>query len=213
MTDDTGTTGTGTTDTGAKCPFGFGATPASPGTGTGSDPAPEPVRHMSMPLAMKREHLPDLVRAEIQPGQDGLPTGRCLCGKVSFQIKRPVGMVFANHDPVSRRRSGGVAMTIMIRARNTVFNGWGHLVNYPASDRDVSCFCRVCGSPVLVRHVAPAAMDGMISLSAGLLDQTDGLTLAADLCHDEKPGYYAFEGQRRVINADDIARMFAAPRD
>lgn len=190
-----------------QCPFGFGATaPADNGT-TGAPPA---VRHMSMPPAMRRDLLPELLRQPVEVGQDGLPTGRCLCGKVSFRFTRPVGMVFASHDAVSRRRSGGVALTVMIRATNTAFHGWGHLVNYPLSEREISCFCRVCGAPVLVRHLQPPAMEAMISISAGLLDQTEGLTLAADLSHDEKPGYYAFAGERRAFTAADIARMFGA---
>ena len=55
-------------------------------------------------------------------------------------------------------------------------------------------------------------MEPMISVSAGQLDKAEGLTLAADLCHDEKPDYYSFEGQRRTINAAELARMFEVPR-
>jgi len=165
---------------------------------------------MAMPPAMSRDMLPELVREPIAAGADGLPTGRCLCGKVSFQIRRPVRMVFASHDATSRRRSGGVAMTVLVRATATAFHGWGHLVNYPLSEREVSCFCRICGTPVLVRHIAPAAMDGMISISAGMLDSTEGLALTADLCHDEKPDFYAFAGERRAISAAELEEMFGA---
>ena len=57
--------------------------------------------------------------------------------------------------------------------------------------------------------VAPEAMAGMISLSVGLLDSTEGLRLAADISHDEKPGFYAFEGERRVINSSELEGMFS----
>ena len=192
----------------SKCPFGFGA--AAPSDSADRTEAAPVIRHMGMPPAMKRTLLPELLTQPIEPGQDGQVTGRCLCGKVSFAFRRPVSMVFASHDAVSRRRSGGVALTIMIRATNTAFSGWGHLVNYPVSDHEISCFCRVCGAPVLVRHVMPPAMEGMISISAGLLDSTEGLTLAADLSHDEKPAYYAFAGERRVFTASEITQMLAA---
>ncbi|MEO1678899.1 MAG: GFA family protein [Pseudomonadota bacterium] len=199
-------------ETAGKCPFGFGsddgAAPA--GVKAPTQDGDTGYRHMGMATGLSRDKLPELRREPIEPGADGLATGRCLCGKVSFQIKRPVSMVFANHDAPSRRRSGGVAFTIMIRATNTAFSGWGHLVHYAMSERDTSCFCRVCGTPMFVRHVQPAAMDGMISLSAGALDDPDGLHLAADLCADEKPEYYTFEGERREISSADVETMFAS---
>lgn len=201
-------------ETAAKCPFGFGG-----GSEAGERPAASAApaadggyQHMAMLTGMARDKLPELVRETIAPGADGLPTGRCLCGKVSFQIKHPVSMVFANHDALSRRRSGGVAMTVMVRGTSTVFNGWGSLVNYAVSDREISCFCRSCGTPVFVRYAAPEAMTGMISISAGVLDSTEGLRLAADLAHDEKPAFYTFEGQRRSIPSAELEAMFTQPR-
>ncbi|PIE08260.1 MAG: hypothetical protein CSA74_03540 [Rhodobacterales bacterium] len=165
---------------------------------------------MGIAKGLTRDRLPELVKDEIAPGADDLPTGRCMCGKVSFQIKRPVEMVFANHDAVSRRRSGGVALTLMVRAVNTVFCGWGHLVHYPVSGNENACFCRVCGTPMLTYYLAPAPMNGMAQLSAGALDSTEGLRLAADICADEKPDYYAFEGERRSISSEEVGSRFFA---
>ena len=64
---------------------------------------------------------------------------------------------------------------------------------------------------MLVRHTAPAAMDGLVSISAGVLDSTEGLALTADLCHDEKPDFYAFAGERRAIAAAEMEGMFGVP--
>jgi hypothetical protein len=139
-------------------------------------------------------------------------TGRCLCGKISYQIKRPVSMAFANHDASSRRRSGGVALTIVVRATTTAFNGWGHLVHYAVSDRETSGFCRVCGTPMFLRHVQPSAMDGMISISAGTLDSIQGLRLAADICDDERPAYCAFANDGRAISSQELEMMLTHQR-
>ena len=194
-----------------KCPFGFGAragqaetdeAPARPATG----------QHMGMARSLSRDRLPELLRAPVAEGQDGLPTGRCLCGKVSFQLKRPAEMVFANHDSTSRKRSGGVSLTLMVRATNTAFSGWGNLVHYPLSARETSCFCRACGTPLLTYFTDPAPMNGMAQISAGALDSTEGLRLAADISDDEKPGYYAFEGERRKISGEELAAMVSGPR-
>lgn len=193
----------------SKCPFGFGGGEPA-GSAERPEAAPgETYRHMGMTPGMSRDKLPELLREPIEAGIDGQTTGRCLCGKVSFRVKQPVSMVFANHDAISRRRSGGVSLTIMLRATGTAFAGWGNLVQYQVSDREVSCFCRICGTPVLSRYLAPEAMAGMISLSVGLLDSTEGLRLAADISHDEKPGFYAFEGERRVINSNELEGMFS----
>ena len=195
-----------------KCPFGFGAESGTSDSVKADKPAADGTyRHMAMSRGLARDKLPELLSEPVAVGADGLPTGRCMCGKVSFQIKRPVGMVFANHDAVSRRRSGGVAMTVMTRGTNTSFNGWGHLVHFPLSDRETSCFCRVCGTPMLTYYLSPEAMTGMISISAGALDETEGLRLAADISFDEKPGFYAFEGERREISASELESMFGQP--
>ena len=185
-----------------QCPFGFGSdTTESSGTSYAEG-------HMGMAKSLARESLPELVREPIEPGTGDQRTGRCLCGKVSFKINKPVEMVFANHDETSRRRSGGVSLTIMIRAKNTTFNGWGHLVHYPLSEQETSCFCRACGSPVLSYYVAPEPMAGMARISTGALDNTDGLRLTADISTDAKPAYYDFEGDRRSISSTDLAKMF-----
>ncbi|PID95848.1 MAG: hypothetical protein CSA85_00230 [Alphaproteobacteria bacterium] len=191
-----------------KCPFGFTADDGETSGQQASD-GETGQRHMGMAKGLARDKLPELVKEPIAPGADGFPTGRCMCGSISFQIKRPVEMVFANHDAISRRRSGGVAMTVVTRASNTVFNGWGHLVHYPISSNENACFCRVCGTPVLTYFLAPEPMNGMAQLSAGALDSTEGLRLAADISTDEKPDFYTFEGDRRSISSEELKQMFA----
>lgn len=193
-----------------KCPFGFGNDEAQPETEAPvKGGASYGERHMGMAKGLPRDRLPELVSAPIEPGTGPTPTGRCLCGKISFQIKRPVEMVFANHDATSRRRAGGVAMTIMTRATNTAFNGWGHLVHYPLSPYENACFCRVCGTPMLTYFLGPDRMAGMAQISAGALDASEGLRLAANISADEKPDYYAFEGNQRNISSTELAEMMA----
>jgi hypothetical protein len=181
-----------------KCPFGFGATDSQPG-----------FAHSAVPEAMSRDKLPELLKAPVEVGEDGLRTGRCLCGRVSFKIKTAAEKVFANHDAASRRWTGGVAMTMMVRATNTAFHGWGNVVQFGSSERARQCFCRICGTSLFVRHVQPEAMDGMLSLSAGCLDAHDGLTLAAETYVDRKPDFYAFAGERRGLTEAEVEAMFA----
>lgn len=185
-----------------QCPFGFGTDPDNKSALSAGE------RYMGLAQGLTRDALPELVRESIPAGAAGQVTGRCLCGKISFRINRPVEMVFADHDEVSRRRSGGVSLTIMVRANNTTFHGWGHLVHYPVSDRESTCFCRACGTPMLSYYLAPQQMAGMAKISAGAVDNSDGLRLAADISTDTKPAYYTFEGERRSISSDELSRMF-----
>ena len=189
----------------SKCPFGFGNDAASEGAAPTESYAST---HQAMAPALSRAKLPELVKEPIEPGQDNLPTGRCLCGKVSFQVNKPVEKVFANHDAASRRWTGGIALTFMIRATNTKFNGWGSLVHRQANEREVHGFCRICGSSMFVRHLAPEMMDGMLSISAGTLDSTDGMRLAAETYVDEKPALYSFDGERRMMTGAEVESMF-----
>jgi hypothetical protein len=181
-----------------KCPFGFGAGGAVSG-----------FSHASVAPAMSRASLPELLKEPVVSGAGGHRTGRCLCGAVSFEIRTTADKVFANHDATSRRWTGGVALTVMVRATNTAFNGWGHVVQYPSSDRERQCFCRLCGTSLFVRHVQPEAMNGMLSISAGCLDGAEGLVLAADTSVDQKPAYYGFEGSRRGLTTAEIDAQFA----
>ncbi len=180
-----------------KCPFGYGSETKSGSRHTGAAPA------------LHRDKLPALVNEPIEPGADGVLTGRCLCGAVSYRINKPMTRVFANHDQTSRRWTGGIALTVMIRATNMDFHGWGHIVNYPSSPRENHCFCRLCGSSLFVRYAQPEAMDGMLSLSAGSLDTMDGMSLAGETYIDHKPDLYELAGERRTMTETEIEEMFA----
>jgi len=104
---------------------------------------------------------------------------------------------------------GGIALTVLVRASSTEFHGWGYIVQYAGSDRDRHCFCRICGTSIFVRHVAPDAMDGMISLSTGTFDDPRPLRLAAETCIDCKPECYALAGDCHRLTQAEVEGMFA----
>ena len=180
-----------------ECPFGYGSEARSNS------------RHTAAAPALHRDKLPVLVKETIEPGADGGVTGRCLCGAVSYRINKPVTRIFANHDRTSRRWTGGIALTIMIRATSMDFHGWGHIVSYSSSPRESQCFCRLCGSSLFVRYAQPEAMNGMLGLSAGSLDTMDGMGLAGETHIDHKPEIYEFAGERRTMTEVEIEKMFA----
>jgi hypothetical protein len=186
-------------DSASSCPFGFG---------TGNSPAPGTYTHAVVAPALSRDKLPKFAEQPVAPGDGGRQTGRCLCGRVSFAFDKPVERILASHDPAQRRWMGGVPLTIMTRAVNMTFHGWGSLVQYAHSSREALCFCRTCGSSLFVRHLIPEAMDGMLSISAGALDSLDGLVLAGETHVDQQPAAYAFEGDRRRMTTAEVETMY-----
>ena len=185
-----------------KCPFGYGSENAD---GENVDPG---YKHTAVAPALSRDKLPDLVKTTIEPGAGGAATGRCLCQAVSYRVKKPVEKIFANHDQSSRRWTGGIALTLMIRATDMEFCGWGNIVHFANSARETHCFCRLCGSSIFVRHLQPEAMNGMLSLSVGTLDSVDGMRLTAETYIDCKPDIYTFEGERRVMTEQEVESMY-----
>lgn len=183
-----------------KCPFGFG--------GDNADASKPGYTHSAVTPALSRDQLPKLVPNPIKPGVGKLQTGRCLCGAVSYSIDKPAEKVFANHSASSRRWAGGIALTVMIKANNTTFHGWGHIVSYNTSQRENHCFCRLCGSSIFIRHLQPELMEGMISLSAGALDSLDGMKLAGETYFDCKPDLYEFKGDRKTMTEAEVDAIY-----
>ncbi|MEL6523179.1 MAG: hypothetical protein AAFQ66_19560 [Pseudomonadota bacterium] len=187
---------------GGKCPFGFDAKPDS-------GAKRYTFSHTAVVSAMPRNQLPSMASKAIKPQEDGLQTGRCLCGAVSYAIEKPAEKVFANYDQSTLRWTGGVGLTIVLRASSTRFHGWGNVVQHASSDRARHCFCRLCGSSLFIRHVAPEAMDGMLSLSAGTLDSLDGLHLGAETYIDRKPDLLMAGDDHRKLTEAEVEAMYA----
>ena len=103
-------------------------------------------------------------------------SGRCLCGEIGFRLEGWVSPIQACHARRCRQATGGL-FSPEIAASAEAFEWVGNLERIghyeapilhtpPAYRRN---FCTRCGSPL------PVALDGMILLSAGILDDSRGL--------------------------------------
>lgn len=121
--------------------------------------------------------------------QDEAPraAGGCLCGAVRYEVRGPLGPVYACHCSQCRRASGhDFVSTSAPRARFTLLQ-FDALRWYASSPRARRGFCSTCGS--LLFWDAPA--EDYICFTAGSIDPPTGLALAAHIFTADKGDYYA----------------------
>jgi hypothetical protein len=128
-------------------------------------------------------------------------TGGCLCGKVRFRVTQPVGEVGACHCSMCLRWCGGPILAIHSEGP-VEFEGEENIVRYRSSEWAERGFCGNCGSN-LFYYLIPK---GDYILSAGALDDRDGLELVSQIFIDEKPDWYAFANEVETLTG---AEMFA----
>ena len=133
-------------------------------------------------------------------------TGGCLCGKVRYKTTKPVDAVSVCHCAMCRRWNGGPAIAIEF-VGPVDFDGEEHIVHYRSSDWAERAFCGICGSNLYYRLVET----GQISLNAGTLDDQTGLTLESQIFIDEKPDFYSFANQTKMMTGEEVFALYAPP--
>ena len=81
----------------------------------------------------------------------GIASGRCLCGKVAFEIDVPARWAWHDHSPSSRRAHGAAYATYVgsWRKRLRVTRGKTAITRYEdKSTKTVRSFCAHCGTPL-----------------------------------------------------------------
>lgn len=120
--------------------------------------------------------------------------GRCLCGRIEFEVQLIDGMVFNCHCSRCRISHGAAFATQAFAVRQSLtFNrGREHLQNYESTG-GIRAFCRHCGS----RLMNYAKNDGnYLSIAIACLDAA----------YDGKPVAHAFVGSKAAWHtpSDDI---------
>lgn len=103
-------------------------------------------------------------------------TGRCLCGKCTYEIEDDPVMVAHCHCADCQRLSGaGHATGAMFPESGVRMNGpiAAYEMASEAGNRVTRLFCVTCGSPLFGKN---SGMPGFITATAGTLDQSEGLS-------------------------------------
>ena len=75
-------------------------------------------------------------------------------------------------------------------------------------------FCSRCGSSLWYRLTAPDAVTTDYFLSAGTLDDANGVLLSEEIYIDGKPDGYAFAGEHsKLTGAEFEAKLAANPKE
>ncbi|MEM7471658.1 MAG: GFA family protein [Pseudomonadota bacterium] len=123
-------------------------------------------------------------------------TGSCLCGAITFRANGPLRPIVACHCVQCRKTSGHyVAATSVARDQIQIK---GTPTWYSSSDTARRGFCGICGSSLF--------WDGAgdnISIHAGVLDGTTGLTLKGHIFCADKGDYYEIDGALPSAPQDD----------
>ena len=100
-------------------------------------------------------------------------TGRCLCGRVRFEVAGPLGAFAYCHCTSCRRASGtAFAANAPVRSEDVRWlSGRDDLTEYESSPGKHRSFCSTCGSPIYARHDSTPAW---LSLRLGLIHEDPG---------------------------------------
>jgi hypothetical protein len=116
-------------------------------------------------------------------------TGGCLCGAVRYRVRGALRPVVICHCTQCRRMTGHVMAATAARRADFTLLAAEHLAWYRSSDEAQRGFCARCGSTLF--------WDGRgrvyLSIAAGTLDDSAGLSIACHIHVADKGAYYPIE--------------------
>ncbi len=113
-------------------------------------------------------------------------TGRCLCGKIKYEIEGDPAVTAVCHCTSCQRQSGAAfSVNLMIQEGQLSLDGDLETFEETADsgNKVYRRFCGTCGSPILS---ALEGMPGMVAIKSGTLDDTSGLQPAVQVWCDSK---------------------------
>ncbi|MDH3668199.1 MAG: GFA family protein [Paracoccaceae bacterium] len=130
-------------------------------------------------------------------------TGHCLCGAVKFTATGVPHEVGACHCTMCQRWTGGPAIAVKVAGMD--FEGEEHLTRFRSSDWAERGFCSTCGSNLFYRIVGTDDY----YVTAGVFDDPSGFWLASQIFIDEKPDYYDFANETKMLTGEEVFEAVA----
>src|SRR3954466_8671952 len=118
------------------------------------------------------EDAPKKKSRAIFPGRPA--AGKCLCGKVAFEIDVPARWAWHDHSAASRRAQGAAYATYVgsWRKRFRITRGKNYLTRFEdAATKTTRSFCSACGTPVMY---ARARSPHMVNIPGALFPTRTG---------------------------------------
>ena len=118
------------------------------------------------------EDAPKKKSKAISPGKPA--AGKCLCGKVAFEIDVPARWAWHDHSSASRRAHGAAYATYVgsWRKRFRITKGKAALTRFEdAASKSTRSFCSACGTPVIYER---ARSPHMVNIPRSLFTSRTG---------------------------------------
>jgi hypothetical protein len=120
---------------------------------------------------------------------DKISTGGCMCGQVRYCVQGALRDIICCHCEQCRRSSGHFVAATACRKANFRLLNDDTLKWYSVKPGLRRGFCAVCGSSLFFEDLNGER----ISITAGTLDQPQGLKIAAHIYAAEAGDYYRIE--------------------
>lgn len=132
-----------------------------------------------------------------------------MCGAVSFVAKDVPDTFGACHCEMCRRWTGSAYLALEVPRRSVDWTGAEHIQSVQSSDWAERAWCGRCGTHLYYRVTADGPHGETLSLSLGLLDDHAGLTFETEIFTDQRPGCYAFAGDRaRTMTRAEVLAVY-----
>lgn len=119
-------------------------------------------------------------------------SGKCLCGKISYEVNGEFGVVYHCHCSKCRNW-GGDAFRTSTRVKTRDFkwlSGEDNLSRYAYSPAVTKTFCKTCGTNLISIY---KEMPDVVGISLGGLEQDPGVRPTAHIYVDSKAPWYEIE--------------------
>jgi hypothetical protein len=135
-------------------------------------------------------------------------SGRCLCGKVRFEIEGALGPVVMCHCTMCRHASGSAFATNASVGADAfrIVAGRKSVKIFESSEDGIRAFCRKCGSPVFG---GSASHPETIRIRLGALEDAGGARPAANIWTGSKAEWFAIGEGLQSFEEAATAEFFA----
>ena len=130
---------------------------------------------------------------------------KCLCQKVSVIATDVKAHVDSCHCSMCRKWSGGPLLALDCGTQ-VEFDGQQHISTFSSSDWAERGFCNNCGTHLFYRLKEA----NQYIMPAGLFDNLEDAEFTTQIFIDEKPRYYDFANQTKMMTGEEVFAAFAA---
>lgn len=133
--------------------------------------------------------------------------GGCLCGNITFEATLCEEEVHVCHCNICQKWSGGSAFSVQCE-KDWHIQGEENMTWFDSSEWAQRSFCSKCGAHLLFRM-----KDGSYhGVSAGTMDNVEGLKLGMHIFIDKKPDYFDFSGDAPRLTEKEFLEMVGAAK-